>query len=378
MKITEVRPVLAGGRYLFVEVLTDKGICGWGECGAWGFQRATVEALKQFGSLIEGLDPFRIEHIWNLLTRTMHFRGSVVQAAVSGIDIALWDLKGKAFGVPCYELLGGKVRDKIRIYINASGKTDDEAAANALALKEKGFDAIRFTMPHAKDADGRSYEPFSAVVERLERRMASVRNAVGMDIDVAIEVHRGMKPAEAIDAGKALAKYRPYFYEDPIPDNLDAMQHVIEECEIPVATGERFISIREFDELLSRTGVRYVRPDMCLAGGLTAGKKIAAIAESKGVYLIPHNPLGPISTAVCVQLNACIPNFEIQEYPMVNDTCRLDSEMKEPFEIEKGFLKVPDGPGLGVSLIDDIGSVFPYKGNYGRLSLHEDGSVVDR
>ena len=378
MKITNVRPVLAGRRYLFVEVSTDSGIKGWGECGAWGFQRAAAEALVQFGKLIEGEDPFQIEHIWNLLTRTMHFRGSVVQAAVSGIDIALWDIKGKALGVPCYELLGGKVRDKIRIYVNASGKNDAEVAESALALKERGFSAIRFSMPHARDEKGRSFEPFSSVVGNLVSRMAAVRDAVGYDMDVAIEAHRGMKASEAIEAGKRLSEFCPYFYEDPVPDNLESMKRIIDQCGIPVATGERFIDIREFDQLLSQSSVAYLRPDMCLAGGITAGKKIAAMAEAKGVYIIPHNPLGPISTAACLQLNACIPNFEIQEYPMVNGECRLDKEMKQAFEIENGFIKLPDGPGLGVELIDDIDKVFPYSGNFGRISLHEDGSVVDR
>lgn len=129
---------------------------------------------------------------------------------------------------------------------------------------------------------------------------------------------------------------------------------------------------------MTHTDVRYIRPDMCVAGGLTAGKKIAAEAEAKGVYVIPHNPLGPISTAACLQLDACIPNFEIQEYPMMNGRCRLDREMKKPFQVENGYIVLPDAPGLGIELIDDIAEKFPFKGEYGGINLHEDGSIVDR
>lgn len=378
MKITGIEPILAGGRYLFLKVHTDEGLIGWGECGAWGYQEATAAVLKQMEKMIVGLDPLRTEFIWNALARNLHFRGSITQAALSGIDIALWDLKGKYFGVPCYQLMGGMLREKIRIYVNARGKNADEIAAAAVELKAQGFTAIRFSIGHPRNEDGRCGENFSALVTRIEDTMRKVRKAVGDEMDVAIECHRGMRPAEAIELGRALQKYNPYFYEDPIPDNLEAMSTVIRNCPAPVATGERFINPTEFDSLMTHTDVRYIRPDMCVAGGLTAGKKIAAEAEAKGVYVIPHNPLGPISTAACLQLDACIPNFEIQEYPMMNGKCRLDREMKTPFRVENGYIILPDAPGLGIELIDDIANVFPFKGEYGGIHLHEDGSVVDR
>lgn len=378
MKITGIEPVLAGARYLFLKVTTDEGLVGWGECGAWGYQEATAAVLKQMEKMIVGLDPLRTEFIWNALTRNLHFRGSITQAAVSGIDIALWDLKGKYFGVPCYQLMGGMLREKIRIYVNARGKNGDEIAEAAKNLKEQGFTAIRFSIGHPKGEDGRCGENFSALVVRVEDTMRKVREAVGPEVDVAIECHRGMCPAEAIELGRALAKYNPYFYEDPIPDNLEVMTGVIRDCAVPVATGERFINPAEFDSLMTHTGVRYIRPDMCVAGGLTAGKKIASEAEAKGIYVIPHNPLGPISTAACLQLDACIPNFEVQEYPMMNGRCRLDREMKQPFKVENGYILLPQAPGLGIELIDDIAEQFPFKGEYGGINLHEDGSIVDR
>ena len=274
MKITKIEPILAGTRYLFVKVHTDQGLVGLGECGAWCYQEATAAVLKQMEHHLLGLDPLRIEYIWDGLTRCFHFRGSVVMAAISGIDIALWDLKGKYFGVPCYELLGGQVREKARIYVNIKGKTPEAMADKAEKLAAQGFGAIRYSIGHPENENGRCGENFSAVVNRMESTFAAIRESVGWDVDVAVECHRGLKPAEAIEAGRVLEKYRPYFYEDPIPDNLLALAQVIEQCHVPVATGERFINPVEFEELLEGTSVRYIRPDMCVAGGLTAGKKL--------------------------------------------------------------------------------------------------------
>ena len=378
MKITGIEPILAGGRYLFVKVHTDEGLVGLGECGAWAYQEATVSVLKQMEKMILGQDPLRTEFIWNALSRNLHFRGSVTQSALSGIDIALWDLKGKYFQVPCYELMGGKVREKIKIYVNARARDARGMAVEAKKLADQGFQSIRFSIGHPKDENGRCGENFTSLVTRVEGIMKAVRDAVGWNVDVAIECHRGMRPAEAIELGRVLRPYRPYFYEDPTPDNLEAMRQVIRGCDIPVATGERFINPAEFDSLMTTTDVRYIRPDMCVSGGLTAGKKIAAEAEVRGVYVIPHNPLGPVSTAACLQLDACIPNFEVQEYPMANGVCRLDKEMKTPFHVENGYIRLPEGPGLGIELIDDIDTVFPFQGSYGGINLHEDGSVVDR
>lgn len=378
MKITGIEPVLAGGRYLFLKVHTDEGLTGLGECGAWAYQEATKAVLKQMEKMIVGMDPMRTEFIWNALARNLHFRGSITQAALSGIDIALWDLKGKYYGVPCCELMGGKVRDKIKIYVNVRAKEADGFAAETKKIVAQGFKAIRFSIGHPKGQEGRCGESFTALVSRVEKNMRAIREAAGWETDIAVECHRGMRPAEAIELGRALRPYRPYFYEDPIPDNLEAMRLVIRACEIPVATGERFINPMEFDSLMTTTEVRYIRPDMCVAGGLTAGKKIAAEAEARGIYLIPHNPLGPVSTAACLQLDACIPNFEVQEYPMSNGICRLDKEMKVPFKVENGYILLPEGPGLGIELVDAIDQVFPFEGMYGGISLHEDGSVVDR
>lgn len=379
MKITGIETILVGERYLFLKVKTDTDLIGWGECGAWCYQEATAACVHAMEHHLIGLNPLDIEYINNGLMRCMHFRGSVVSAAISGIDIALWDLKGKYYNVPIYELLGGKVRNKARIYVNFKAKSPDEFAQKALELKKKGYTAIRYSIGHPEDDNKKCGETYSQIINRMEEQLKAIREAVGWNMDVAIECHRGMKPAEAIQCGKILERYRPYFYEDPIPDNMEAMIKLVDQVPIPVATGERFINLMEFDEFMTRSKVQYIRPDMCVVGGITAGKKIASIAEAKSAYVIPHNPLGPISTAACLQLDACIPNFEIQEYP-INDKgeCRLDREMKEPFSIKNGYIKIPDGPGLGIELIDDIETRYPFYGRYGKFVNFEDGSIVDR
>ena len=198
------------------------------------------------------------------------------------------------------------MRDKARIYVNFKAKTPEDFAKKALDLKNQGYTAIRYSIGHPEDENGRCGENFSQVVYRMERQMAAIREAVGWETDIAIECHRGLTPAQAIECAHALKPYRPYFYEDPIPDNMAAMTKLTEEIDLPVATGERFINLMEFDEFMTASHVRYVRPDMCVAGGITAGKKIAALAEAKSIYIIPHNPLGPISTAACLQLEAAV------------------------------------------------------------------------
>lgn len=379
MKITKIDTLLSGKRYLFLKIHTDTDLVGIGECGAWCYQEATAACVRTMEKLLIGRNPLDIEFINTGLMRAMHFRGSIIQAAISGIDIALWDLKGKYYGVPIYELLGGKVRDKARIYVNYKGDTCEELARKAVLLKKQGYTAIRYSMGHETDEKGRGTESFTRVVKRMEKQLQAIRGAVGGDMDIAIECHRGMKPAEAIACGKILEKYNPYFYEDPIPDNPLAMERLISQVDIPVATGERFINLMEFDQLMTETKVAYIRPDLCLAGGITAGKKIAALAEAKQIYVIPHNPLGPVSTAACLQLDACIPNFEIQEYPVDSEgKCRLDEQMKEPFLFQDGFIRIPDGPGLGIELVEGIETRFLFEGLYGKFYLQDDGSIMDR
>jgi galactonate dehydratase len=205
------------------------------------------------------------------------------------------------------------------------------------------------------------------------------REAVGNDVDLCIEIHRRLTPAEAIVLARGIEPYHPFFYEDPIlPDQFDQMALVAQNIHIPIATGERIHTIWEYEMLLGRGAVQYIRPDVCMVGGLTHAKKIAALAEAHNVQVVPHNPLSPVSTAACVQLAACIPNFALQEYPIGEDRPPKSEIVKSALQSENGFLIIPDAPGIGVELAEDAAEKWPYTPRPVQTRLHVDGSVVDQ
>jgi galactonate dehydratase len=205
------------------------------------------------------------------------------------------------------------------------------------------------------------------------------REAVGNGVDLCIEIHRRLTPTEAIVLARGIEEFHPFFYEDPtLPDNFDAMAEIASKIAIPIATGERLHTIYEFEMLLQRGAVQYVRPDVCMAGGLTHGKKIAALAEAHHVGVVPHNPLSPVSTAACVQLAACIPNFALQEYPRGEGEPPKSEIVQSALKLEDGFLIIPDAPGIGVELAEDAAERHPYKPRGVHTRLHADGSVVDQ
>jgi galactonate dehydratase len=379
MKITDIQ-VIPVDRYLFVQVHTDEGITGLGESGAWGYLEASGAAVETFKRYLIGQDPLRIEHHWQYLYRWTHFRGAAVMGGLSAIDIALWDIAGKYFGVPCYQLLGGKVRDKARVYYHVFGQTKEELISGCVEAKAQGFTAVGHLTPFL-DED-RSVPYFKTHVNKMNDAIETVgryRDAVGDEVDLCIEIHRRLTPHEAIVLARGIEPYRPFFYEDPIlPDNLDEMALVAQHIAIPIATGERLHSIWEFDMLLSRGAVQYVRPDVCLVGGLSHAKKIAALAEAKHVGVVPHNPLSPVSTAACIQLAACIPNFALQEYPKGEHEAPKNEIVKSVLELQDGYLLIPDAPGIGVELAEDAAERYPYKPREVHTRLHADGSVVDQ
>lgn len=379
MRITRVEP-LSVDRFLFVRVHTDAGIIGIGESGAWGFLEASKAAIEKFGRYLVGEDPLRIEHHWQYMYRFAHFRGAAVMGAVSAIDIALWDIAGKHFGVPAYQLLGGAVRDKARVYYHVLGDTREKLVQGVAAAREQGYTAVGHLTPFL-DED-RSIPYFKTHVDKMEDAIEAVRQyreAAGDDVDICIEIHRQLTPAEAIVLAKGIEQYHPMFYEDPtLPDNFDAMALIASKVSVPIATGERIHTIHEFQMLLSRNAVQYIRPDVCMAGGLTHTKKIAALAESQYVGVIPHNPLGPVSTAACLQLAACIPNFTIQEYPLGEREPPKSEIVKTPLQVEDGFLLIPDRPGIGIELAEDALQRFPERPREVETRLHVDGSVVDQ
>ena len=373
-KIEKVETIL-WDRWLLVRIHCEDGTVGIGEAGVHGWVRPTETMVRTCEPYLLGKDPARIEHHYQFLYRNSHFMGAVVNGALSAIDIALWDAKGKRLDTPIYDLMGGMTRDRVRCYIHVGGETADDLAADAALKAKAGFKAVRFTPFAPGYYLHHSYSEWS---DEAERRVAAVRDSVGGRVDICVEIHRQMSPAESTSLGRRLEKYNPYFYEDPmLPDSPFIMGDIQEHCGIPIATGERFASIFEFQQVLEAKACAYVRPDLCLAGGLSGCKKIAAMAEAQHVKVIPHNPLSPVSTAACVQLDACIPNFALQEYTGESEPPKSEL-LVEPLKLEDGYLVVPEGPGLGIELNEDAMDKYPFKDKVLETPLHRDGSVADR
>ncbi len=379
MKITSLELVPAS-KYLFIKLHTDAGITGIGEVGAWGYIDGTIGVLKKLEGYIIGQDPMRIEHHWQYMYRSMYFRGSIVMSAISAIDIALWDIKGKAYGVPVYELLGGKCRDKVRTYPAVFKYTPEEMAAGCIEAKKQGFTAARLMITGEIGAKYAAYEDgiYNHRVTSQIERVKACREAVGDDFDLILEVHRSMNPMDAIAFARGVEAYRPLFLEDPIPPDSNAvMAEVAGKTAIPIASGERFINIQEFEDLMNRSAARYVRPDVCALGGITPCKKVAAMAEAHYVDIVPHNPLGPVSTAACLQLDAAVPNVCIQEFPSFYLSGNEGQMITKPLELDRGYLVVPDAPGIGIELVDNITELFPPKQRSINCQIAFDGSVRD-
>jgi galactonate dehydratase len=387
MKITKLTP-LHIGQFMFVRIDTDEGIHGIGEAGAWGHTRAAATAIERFAEYLVGKDPGPIEHHWNVMHRFSYFQGLAINAGLSAIDIALWDIKGKALGQPVHALLGGPTRTKARVYAHVYGKTIEAVLEECIAKKEAGFTAVGHINPFLDEGEDEVY--FKPHVKKMRDAIDNVRRmreAVGDDVDLNIELHRRLTPAEAIVFARGIEQYHPMFIEDPIrPEGPDAMARVAEKIHIPIATGERFSNLYEFQALMVRGGVEYARADLCHCGGITAGLKIAAIAEGFQVNMIPHNPLSPVGLAACLQLDAAIPNFAIQEYTTGFEAGVMESKPKhlghdivdEVPQVEDGFVTIPTRPGIGIDLLPDAEKIRPAMVNPIKMRPHKDGFVVDQ
>lgn len=384
MKITAVTPLFID-RFLFVRITTDKGFSGIGESGAWGHLEASAEAVRKFGEYLIGKDPRKIEHHWNVMHRFQNFTGAAISGAISAIDVALWDIKGKHLGVPIYELLGGAMRDKARLYAHCKGRTVEKLVKRAKELVAEGYTALGYLNPLLEEGVEESwFKSYSNKIGDAVDAVRQVREAVGPDIDLCVEIHTRMRPGEAIAFSRAIEVFRPMYIEDPIPPyNLDAMAHVADHSPVPIATGERFTTMQQFQMLLARRGAEYIRPCISVCGGITAGKKIAALAEAHGVDVIYHNPLSPVNLAACLHLDASIPNFAIQEYPLdtieFNGVQGLRGSNIAPglAAPEKGFISIPQGAGLGLDLVDEEAKRFAAQKKPVAMRPHFDGSVVE-
>jgi galactonate dehydratase len=384
MKITKVEPLLVD-RFCFVRIETDAGITGIGESGTWGQLEASATSIRKYAEYLVGRDPRPIEHHWNVMHRANHFTGGAINGAISAIDIALWDIKGKLHNVPVYELLGGKMRAKARVYGHVKGRTRESLIEEAVRLKTLGFTALGHLNPLLDEDETTPYfKSHAQKIEDAAETVRQLRQAVGPSVDLCIEIHRRLTPPEAVALARAIEQYKPMFYEDPLrPNDPDAMAWVADHIHIPVATGERFINLYQFQTLLNRRAVAYLRPDVCLCGGITGTKKVAALAEANDCWVVPHNPLSIVSTAACLQIAACIPNFAIQEYPTrtpeIDGSAGLLGEglatgLKDQ---EAGFIAIPTAPGIGLTFVDDLERKFPPKPRRIAMRPHWDGAVVD-
>ena len=382
--------------FTYVKIFTDNGITGLGESGTWGFLDASVEAIITFKSYLIGKDPLQIEHHWQYMYRCYHFRGAAVMGALSAIDIALWDIAGKHFKVPVYTLLGGKCRDKVRAYYHVMGETTDDLISECVKAKKLGYNAVGHLSPFLDEPRSKPYFlPYSKMINEAADRVRMIREAVGEDVDLCLELHRRLKPGEAITFAHAVEKYHPFFLEDPIvPDNFDSMSLIADRINVPIATGERIHTIQEYEMLFSRNAMTYARTSVCVCGGITGTKKIAAIAEAHGIQIVPHNPLSPVSTAACLQIAVATENFAIQELPdhesicATERFCSTNSTKGETFKqsnlvtwvpkTENGFIEIPNTPGIGTDLNEGIDKKYPYKRRAINTRLSIDGSVVDQ
>ncbi|MHB1034175.1 MAG: galactonate dehydratase [Pirellulales bacterium] len=376
MKITAVEPIMTGGD-VFLKIETDAGIVGYGDATNSFLPYAAEGTLKDVIPYLVGEDPERVEYLWQSCFRRRFYRGGpATGAALSAIDMALWDIKGKAYGVPVYQLLGGLARRKVRVYGHVTGNTADEAARQAKARVAKGITAIRFRAFHSFDAID-LHDHKLAVRQQIEY-LAAIRAAVGNEIDLILECHGRYDPEWAIELARRAEPYRPFMIEDPIRfENPQAMAQVRAATRIPLATGERFHNKWDFRETIVNGYVNYLRPDVCHCGGPSEMKKIAAMAEVYYLNLIPHNNAGPLGTAATLHAALAIPNVVMIEAPWVNSDGATDVVGPYP-KFEAGYALPLEGPGLGVTFDEKLARSRPFRkpGLQPRLN-DPDGSVRD-
>ena len=359
--------------YFLVRIRTDTGVTGWGQTAFWGYPDASERIVNRFKEYLIGKDPLQIERHWNHLFRQAPFRGGALSGAVSAVDIALWDIAGKHFETPAYQLLGGKQRDRVRLHMLMGGETIDDLVTSASRAVELGFTAVKL------DPLPPNYQQMrhARMIEEVVRRLSAVRETVGLDVDIGVEIHRKLVPSDAIAVAQYLQPLRILFYEDPIlHDSVDSHAEVAKKVNLPLAIGERHHTIYEFRDLLARDAVHYVRPDVGLAGGLTHCKKIATVAEAYHAGVIPHNFLSPLLTAASIQLDTAIPNCTLQEYSLRDEEPPASEMLKTPLKREGGYIIPPEAPGLGVELNEEFLTKYPYSPMKVSTPLHEDGSVA--
>lgn len=381
MKIAGYELFLVPPRWLFLKISTDEGIAGWGEPVIEGKAATVKAAVNEMMENLAGKDPMNIEDHWNVLYRTGFYRGGpILMSAISGIDQALWDIKGKFYNAPIHQLLGGKAHETMKVYSWIGGDRPSEVGQSAKKLIERGFTALKMNA-----TEELQYIDTHDKVDRAIERVAAVREAVGPGVGIGIDFHgRVYKPMAKVIA-KELEPYRPMFIEEPVlPENNEALREIARHTTIPIATGERMFSRWHFKKVLQDGYVDIIQPDLSHAGGITECKKIISMAEAFDVAAAPHCPLGPIALAACLQVDATCHNAFIQEqslgihYNQGNDLLDYLTD-KTVFNYENSNVKIPSQPGLGIDINEDHVRKMAAIGHNWRNPLwrHADGSVAE-
>jgi galactonate dehydratase len=366
LRITKLETFLVKPRWLFLKVYTNAGIVGLGEPILEGRALTCQAAVRELEPYLIGKDPRQVVHHWQAIYRHAFYRGGpILTSALSGVDQALWDIKGKALGVPVYELFGGPTRRRIRVYAHA------RTPADLKKLIAQGFTAFK-TNP-AKRRNARYIET-AAEIRFAVDKFAELRKTAGDDVDIAIDFHGAISPATAKVLIKALEPHQPMFVEEPINcQNHDLMAEIARGTHLPIATGERVFTKWGFREVLEKKAATILQPDLCHAGGITEVRLIAGMAEAYYAAIAPHNPLGPISLAAGIQLAASIPNFLCQEQVSLGE-----GYLKQPFVVKKGYIDLPTRPGLGIEL-DENAMANQIGHNWRNREAYDDddGAAVD-
>lgn len=381
MKITAITTYLVPPRWLFVRIDTDAGICGWGEPIVEGRAHTVAAAVEELSDYLVGKDPRHIEDHWNVLYRGGFYRGGpILMSALAGIDQALWDIHGKALGVPVNALLGGPVRDRIRVYSWIGGDRPADTARAARDAVARGFTAVKMNATEEVQFVD-SHDKVTRVLENVQ----AVRDAVGRDVGVAVDFHGRVHKPMAKVLMRELAPFGLMFIEEPVlSEHLEAIPELAALSPAPIALGERLYSRFDFKRVLQTGGVDILQPDPSHSGGITETRKIAAMAEAYDVAIALHCPLGPIALAANLQLDAVCYNAFIQEqslgihYNASNDL--LDYLVdRAPFEYREGFVRIPDGPGLGIEINQAYVDERAAEGHRWRNPIwrHADGSVAE-
>lgn len=381
MKITNYTLYLVPPRWLFLKIDTDEGISGWGEPVVEGKAHTVKTAVEEMMDALVGKDPLRIEDHWQVMYRGGFYRGGpILMSAIAGIDQALWDIKGKYYKAPVYQLLGGACRDSMRVYSWVGGDRPADVGQAALEKQAAGFTAVKMNATEELQFID-SYGKLDQVLERV----AAIREAAGPDFGIAVDFHGRVHKPMAKVLAKELEQFRLMFIEEPVlPENNEALREIAHHTNTPIATGERMFSRWDFKKLLADGYVDIIQPDLSHAGGITECKKIFAMAEAYDVAVAPHCPLGPIALAACLQVDATAYNAFIQEqslgihYNAGNDL--LDyMEDSSVFSYEDGYVAIPRGPGLGIEINEDYVQSRAEEGHRWRNPVwrHKDGSVAE-